>query len=194
MKLLYTKRSPYARKVRVLALEKNLKLELVAEDLQNKSQRLLDVNPLGKIPTLILDDNSVVYDSSVICQYLDQFNERPIMVPQLGEKRLDVLKWDALADDLVAIALSVYMEKIRHPENFKVDFVAAQEASVKRTLDYIEAHLRGLKEFSLAPVAVGCALGYIQFRLPHLSPQGKLDEWFRALSQRPSMAQTVPVA
>src|SRR5579863_871694 len=106
MKLLYTKRSPYARKVRVIALEKNIPLDLVDEDLQKKSQRLLEANPLGKVPTLILDNGSFVFDSPVICRYLDELNDKVIMVPRQDPLRLEVLKWEAFADDLVSAAIN----------------------------------------------------------------------------------------
>src|ERR1700685_1547153 len=110
MKLLYTKRSPYARKVRVIALEKNIPLGLVDEDVQKKSQRLLDANPLGKVPTLVLDDGTTVFDSPVICQYLDGLNDKPIMIPP--HDRIEVLKWEAFADDLMVAAINLYMEKV----------------------------------------------------------------------------------
>src|SRR5271155_3443388 len=104
MKLLYTKRSPYARKVRVIVLEQNIALDLIDEDLQKKSQRLLDANPLGKVPTLILDNGTTVFDSPVICQYLDSLNDKVIMIPREALQRIEVLKWEAFADDLMTVA------------------------------------------------------------------------------------------
>src|SRR5665213_1021550 len=106
MKLLYTKRSPYARKVRIIALEKNIPLDLIDEDLQKKSQRLLDANPLGKVPTLVLDNGATIFDSSVICQYLDSLNDKVVMIPHL--ERIEILKWEAFADDLTATAINLY--------------------------------------------------------------------------------------
>ena len=78
MKLLYTKRSPYARKARIVALEKKIDLQLIDEDLTKKSPTLLSTNPIGKIPTLVLDDGEILMDSPVICKYLDGLNERPV--------------------------------------------------------------------------------------------------------------------
>ncbi|MBF0491084.1 MAG: glutathione S-transferase N-terminal domain-containing protein [Candidatus Omnitrophica bacterium] len=193
MKLLYTKRSPYARKPRVIALEKGIHLELIDEDLAKKSQLLLDANPLGKVPTLILEDGSTVYDSPVICQYLDALNDKNGMIPKDAKARLNVLKWEAFADDLVTAAINTYMEKIRHPENFHKDFVAGQEKNILKSYQFIESHLAELKTFNLASVAVASAIGYIHFRLPHLKVQGKLSQWFDEISARPSMQQTVPV-
>lgn len=193
MKLLYTKRSPYARKPRVIALEKGIPLDLINEDLANKSKQLLDNNPLGKVPTLILDNGDTVYDSPVICQYLDALNDKNIMIPKEARARFKVLKWEAFADDLVTTAINVYMEKVRHPEDFHKDFIAIQEKNIRSSYVYIEKNLVELKEFNLASIAVASAIGYIHFRLPHLLVQGSLMQWFDEISKRPSMQETVPV-
>ncbi len=194
MKLLYTKRSPYARKVRVIALEKNIPLDLLDEDLQKKSQRLLDANPLGKVPTLVLDNGATIFDSPVICQYLDSLSDKVVMVPREAVQRIEVLKWEAFADDLMTAAINLYMEKVRHPQDFHKDFCAAQEKNVLSAYGYIEKNLPKLKSFNLAPIAVASAIGYVHFRLPHLKVQGSLSQWFEEISKRPSMAQTIPVA
>lgn len=194
MKLLYTKRSPFARKVRVIALEKNIPLDLVDEDLGNKSRQLLDANPLGKVPTLLLDDGRTIYDSPVICQYLDEMKEEPIFIPRKGPDRYKVLKWEAMADDLMVAGINCFMEKSRHPQDFHAKFIEVQEGAIRKAYAFTEAHLAELKAFNLAPVAVASAIGYIHFRLPHMTVQGKLADWFKEISQRPSMAKTVPVA
>jgi len=194
MKLFYTKRSPYARKVIVVALEKSIALDLVNEDLSNKSAALLGANPLGKVPTLVLDNGETIYDSVVICQYLDELNNKVAMIPKSGKDRYEVLKWEAMADDLVTGAIYTYMEKIRHPKDFHAQFVQNGESAILKAYQYFEDHLADLKQFSLAPVAVACAIGYIHFRLPHMQVQGKLAQWFEEFSKRPSMAQTVPSA
>src|ERR1700733_8871009 len=128
MKLLYTKRSPFARKVRVIVLEKNIPMEFIDEDLQKKSQRLLDANPLGKVPTLVLDNGTTVFDSPVICRYLDKDHA---FIPQDTDGRLEVLKWEAFADDLMVAAINLYMEKVRHPQDFHKDFTATLEGNIR---------------------------------------------------------------
>jgi len=193
MKLLYTKRSPYARKVRVIALEKNIPLDLIDEDLQIKSQRLLDANPLGKVPTLVLDNGITVFDSPVICQFLDNLNGNAMMIPSGSEERIEVLKWEAFADDLMTAAINLYMERVRHPNDFHKDFTAALEKNILLAYGYIEKNLPKLKNFNLAVISVASAIGYIHFRLPHLKVQGALAKWFEEISKRPSMAQTGPV-
>jgi glutathione S-transferase len=192
MQLLYTKRSPYARKVRVLALEKEINLDLIDEDLANKSPRLKQANPLGKVPTLILDNGKTVYDSKVIAQFLEASKPQPPMIPRGGQELIDVLKWEAMADDLVTVAINAYMEKIRHPQDFNAAFVTTQEQAIKDAFAYIESHLSELKEFHLGSINVACAIGYVHFRLPHLNVQGKLALWFDEVSKRPSMQQTIP--
>jgi len=194
MKLLLTKRSPYARKVRVIALEKNIVLDLIDEDLSKKSRRLLDANPLGKVPTLILDNGTTVYDSSVICQYLDSLDNKIVMIPQAFPERMEVLKWEAFADDLTMAAINLYMEKVRHPHDFNKDFSDALRKNILGAYGHIEKNLSSLKKFNLAPIAVASAIGYIHFRLPDLKVQGPLLQWFEEVSGRPSMAQTIPAA
>ena len=195
MKLLYTKRSPYARKVRIMALEKKIPLELVEEDLMNKSSRLTEANPLGKIPALILDNGQTLVDSPVICEYLDQVKPQPLFIPHQKEERFQVLYLAAIADGLMDAAVAVYMEKTRHPENFNEAFIKTQEGAIARGLAFFEQHLDELGRFSLAPVAAASAIGYINFRLPQASPQSKnpkLAKWFEEFSKRPSMAETKP--
>jgi len=194
MKLLFTKRSPYARKVRIVALEKDIPLELIDEDLQHKSLRLLDANPLGKVPTLVLDNGITVYDSPVICQYLDGLNDKMIMIPRQAPERIEVLKWEALADDLMTAAINAYMEKVRHPQDFHKDFVTTIDKSIDGACAFIEKRLPELEHFNLASAAVVSAIGYVHFRLPHLQVKGKLAQWVERMSQRPSIAQTIPVA
>ena len=195
MKLLYTKRSPYARKVRVMALEKKIPLELIDEDLINKSDRLKEANPLGKIPTLILDNGQTLADSPVICEYLDELKPNPVFIPKDKEHRFRVLHLAAIADGLMDAAVAGYMEKNRHPENFHAAFIKTQEDAISRGFDFFEKNLKELEKFSLAPVAVASAIGYINFRLPHLGPHvkhPKLAEWFEEFSKRPSLMETKP--
>jgi glutathione S-transferase len=195
MKLLYTKRSPYARKVKVVAIEKQIDLEYVLEDLMNKSQELVNSNPLGKIPALILDSGEVIVDSPVICEYLDSLKEIRLFIPKSGKERIKILHWQALADGLMDVTVGMYMEKVRHPNNFNKDFVKAQEDTIKRSLAFFEDHTSELKEVSLASVSMACAIGYLLFRLPDLFAKDKykkLAAWYEEFSKRPSMTATIP--
>src|SRR3989338_8837237 len=195
MKLFYTKRSPYARKVRIMAIEKQIFLELMEEDLTNKSSRLLGVNPLGKIPALLLDNGETLVDSPVICEYLESVKEQPVFIPKDKKERFKILCWEAIADGMMDAAVTGYMEKIRHPEIFNAPLVKNQEDTIARGLDFFEKHWKELEQLSLASIAVTSAIGYINFRLPHAGPQmkhPKLAKWFDEFSKRPSLAATKP--
>ncbi|MGE0268767.1 MAG: glutathione S-transferase family protein [Candidatus Omnitrophota bacterium] len=198
MKLLYTKRSPYARKVLVVALEKKIKLELIPEDLTNKSSQLTGHNPLGKIPTLILDDQRAVCDSSLICEYLDGLKKSPVLIPANPKKRLDVLNLDTIAKGLADITVATYYEKaVLHPDDFNQSFIQGKEAAIIRTIEYFDKQLALLEKFNMASISVVCALGYVKFRQGHLWPQKgckNLLRWFDQVSQRESFQQTIPVA
>lgn len=196
MKLLYTKRSPYARKVRILALEKKIDLQLIDEDLTNKSNALLEANPLGKIPALILDNGEAIFDSTVICQYIDGLNDAPILIPRQGKERIDVLRWEAIGDGLTDVSLAAYREKLIHPADFNAPFVAAQEKTIGQTLAFIDHNMSQLQSLTLAPIAVAAGIGYTKFRLGHLVDNAKypnLASWFEEFSKRPSVQSTVPV-
>lgn len=136
MKLLYTKRSPYARKVRIVALEKDIQLELIEEDLTKKSSTLIDKNPVGKIPALILDNGECLVDSPVICEYLESLNSRVSLIPSQSNDRFLILHWQALADGLMDVTVALYMEKIRHPSDLNEQFIKSQEETIARTLTF----------------------------------------------------------
>lgn len=195
MKLLYTPRSPYARKARVVAFEKGIKLELVSEDLVNKSPDLVQANPLGKIPTLILDNGQTIFDSPVICEYLDSILPKPALIPKAPEKRFAVLTLAAAADGLMDVTVAMFMEKVRHPKDFNAAFIAANEATVKRSFVYFEERGDQLKELNIASIGLASAIGYLNFRMPQLwsaADHPKLARWYEELSKRPSMQETVP--
>ena len=192
MKLLYTKRSPYARKVQIMALEKNIDLMLVEQDLINKSDELLVANPLGKIPALILNNGEVLFDSPVICEYLEQLNNMPVLIPE--SKRWEILRWQAVADGLMDSAIAIYFEKVRHPNEFNQAYLTAQENACHRVLAYGEQYSEQLDELSLASIAMASALGYLVFRFPQFdtSSYPRLMAWYQVFSKRPSMQATMP--
>lgn len=197
MKLLYTKRSPYARKARMVALEKKIDLQLMDEDLTNKSKFLLEANPLGKMPALILDSGEAIFDSPVICQYLDSLNDSPKLIPASFKERIDVLRWEAIADGLTDVSLAAYREKLQHPTDFNAAYIAAQENTIRRTLAYIDSHATHLTSLTLASIAVIAGVGYTQFRLGHLidsKAYPNLMSWMNDFLKRPSVFSTVPVA
>ena len=195
MKLLYTPRSPYARKVRVVAIEKSIELELVSEDLVNKSPELVKANPLGKIPTLILDNGQTVFDSPVICEYLDNIKPKPVLIPKDPQKRLAVLTLAAAADGLMDVTVAMFMEKVRHPKDFNAAFIAANEVTIKRSFVYFEERVEQLRELNIVSIGMASAIGYLNFRMPQLwsaADHPKLARWYEEFSKRPSMKETAP--
>lgn len=197
MKLYYTNRSPYARKVRVIALEKGIELELIEEDLTAKSADLMALNPVGKIPVLAADDGTVLCDSTAICAYLENYQKEPSFVPDAPAPYWRMVNLDAVAKGLTDITVGVFYEKLIHPQDFHAKFIANKEAAIVQTLEYFEGRIGDLKDLDMAAVSTACAIGYICFRLGHLWPQNscqRLTQWYDEMSQRDSFQQTVPVA
>ena len=197
MKLYYTKRSPYARKVQIVALEKEIPLELIEVDLAAKSDDLLALNPVGKIPVLAADDGTVLCDSTAICAYLEDFQKEPSLIPAAPAPYWRMTNLDAVAKGLTDITVAVFYEKLIHPENFHAKFIANKEAAIVQTLEYLDKRVGDLKDLDMAAISTACAIGYICFRLGHLWPQNscqRLTQWYDEISQRESFQQTVPVA
>jgi len=195
MKLFYTKRSPYARKVRIVAEEKQIGLDLTEVDLANKPEVLLSNHPVGKIPVLLLDDGTSLNDNPVICEYLDSLNNNPLLIPKEENLRLKILNLSAIADGLMDVTVSAFLERVRHPEDFNQDFIESQENTIHRCLKYFDEHLDDLSTLTLAPIAVVSAIGYINFRLPDLSPKKdlpKLAKWHDKFSERRSVSASIP--
>jgi len=201
MKLRYSPTSPYVRKVSVTAIELGLadRIERVPTDTQDRNSGLAEHNPLGKIPALILDDGAVLYDSPVICEYLDTLHDGPRMFPAAGPERWAALRQQALADGLLDAAILRMIETLRRPEALRWQrWIARQTAKVMRAADQFEAEAASLDEpLTIGRVATGCALGYLDFRFPELDWRGgrpKLAAWYESFAQRPAMRQTTPKA
>lgn len=191
-----TKRSPYARKVRVVALEKGINLHLAEADLQNKSPHLLAMNPLGKIPVLERPEGAPLSDSSLICEYLNILQPKPPLWPTDTEQRLVLQNLDALAKGLMDVTVSIFYERLLHKEDSDAGFLRRQSDTVLRCLSYFDARTADLEPVSMASIAIVCAIGYIGLRSPELWEQVKapaLKAWHGEMSQRKSFQQTIPV-
>jgi glutathione S-transferase len=191
MKLFYSSTSPYARKVRVLALELGLGdgLELIEASPLSNPPALLAANPLGKIPALVRDDGSVLFDSPVICEFLAAGNEA--VLPSDGEARWTVLRLQALADGLMDAAFSRTME-LRRPETERSpSWIARWSEGIVRAV----AQARPGDGFGLGEIALATALGYLDFRCEDLqwrSHAPELSDWYARHLARPSLAKTAP--
>jgi glutathione S-transferase len=198
MQLFYSVTSPYARKVRVMAMEKGLAegIELVHCNPHVPDKRLLDVNPMSRIPTLVREGGIPLFDSPVICEWLDGLGVGPALIPRAGEGRWVVLRGQALADGMMDDAVIVVLERKRPESQQSPEQIEARVAALQRCADLMESAVMAFPgDLSLAHIAAGCALGYLDFRLPELDWRGdrtRLAEWFEAFSGRPSMAATRP--
>jgi glutathione S-transferase len=199
MKLRYSPTSPYVRKVMVLAIETGLepKIEKVTTSVvptKFNAEAARD-NPLVKVPALVLDGGESLYDSPVICEYLDSLHGGPKMFPASGSARWTALRRQALADGILDAGILIRYESIR-PDQFKwPDWVDAQMTKVKTGLAALEAEAGKLGGVDIGTITVGCALGYLDFRYDHLAWRNghkKLAAWFEGFNARPSMKATVP--
>jgi glutathione S-transferase len=194
MKLLGSVTSPFARKVRVVAEELGLgdRVTLVPTDTSDPALGV--VNPLGKIPALILEDGEALYDSAVIVAYLDHLAGNR-MIPATGPERWRVLRLEALADGIADAAVAAVMEKRRPAASRSADFLTLQRGKIVRGLDRLETEVARFDGLDAGMVATGVTLGYLDFRHPDLNwrtGRPRLAAWFDTFAQRPSMAGSAP--
>lgn len=200
MKLYFSPTSPYARKCLVLAIEKNLasQVEFVNLSPWDNPDNLLRANPLCKVPALELDDGSALCDSPLILEYLDSLGNGPRLIPQEGPGRWETLQRAALADGILDAALTVVWEFNKRPEKTRHQpWVDRRLQAIDRTLDHFETEVATwpVGRIDAGDISVGCAYGYLFFRLADLSrptQRPQLSRWFQELSARPSMRQTEP--
>ncbi len=203
MKLLHSPTSPFARKVRIVAAEKKLELELEIADPWKPNPDLARVNPLGKVPTLILDDGTSLFDSRVIVEYLDGVSPVHRLIPDTSRDRIAVKRWEAITDGLCDAAVLARLEAGRPDQNESgAKQIARQRDKVGACIDEMAREL-GDREFcvgnalSLADIAAGCALGYLKFRYPDITwetAHPSLARLYKKLSARPSFKATDPTA
>lgn len=200
MQLLYTLNSPYARKVRIVALEKHIELELQEVVLADADNIVKNHNPLGKVPVLILDDGDSVYDSRVIVEYLDFHTPVARLIPQDHNARVSVRRWEALADGISDAAIAAMLESRRSSEQQSQANIDKQLGKVMLGLEVLNLDITKKKwcvneTFSLADIALGCTLGYLDERHKKLNWQDKfpnLAKHYSLLVKRPSFKQTMP--
>jgi glutathione S-transferase len=198
MKLHYSPASPFARKCLAVAIARGLesRIELVGTNPHVSPPDLLKDNPLSKIPALVTDDGMAVYDSPVICEYLDTLGEASSLFPTSGTHRwIRVQVMHALADGIMDAAVARRMRFGKPLDETRAAFLARQKAAVDRGLAVLEAAPpEGLSD--IGAIAVGCALGYLDFRFadePWRAAHPALAAWFAAASTLPPLAKTVPV-
>ena len=199
MELKFSKLSPYVRKVNIVAHEHGLaaRIRLTALDTRAEPEKLSPFNPLGKIPVLITDAGEAIYDSPVICEYLDAEFGNHRLLPPHGARRWQIMTMAALADGLLDAALLVRHERARPADRQSGEWTELHLRKVHLALDHFERTVDTFgPELDMAQVGVGAALGYIPLRLLDLEglPKWpKLKAWYATQSQRPSFRSTTPV-
>ncbi|MCU6502150.1 glutathione S-transferase N-terminal domain-containing protein [Rugamonas sp. A1-17] len=201
MKLIGSLASPYVRKVRVVLAEKKLDYQFELEDVWAADTTIDKLNPLGKVPSLVMEDGDVMIDSRVMVEYLDTLTPVCKLLPPNGRDRADVKCWEALADGILDAAVTVRLERIhRPPEQQSEAWMARQMRKVQLGLASLSDKLgespycAGI-HYSLADVAVGCTLGWLSFRFPEITwrdDHPNLARLLDKLSERQSFKDTVP--
>jgi glutathione S-transferase len=200
MKLFAGPVSPYSRKVRIVLAEKRIEYDLVLDSLSDPANRVPEFNPLGKIPVLVLDDETTLFDSRVIVEYLDNASPVGRLIPDDTRQRIHTRRWEALADGCTDAAIAVVLEQRRSLQTQDAEWIARQQAKVDRALRAMSEDLAArawcaVDTYSLADIAVGCALDYLELRMPHLNwreSYPNLANLMNKLAKRASFKSTVP--
>jgi glutathione S-transferase len=204
MKLLGSTSSPYVRKVRVVMAEKKLEYIFVTEDVWSADTAISQSNPLGEVPCLVMEGAEALFDSRVIVEYLDTLSPVGKLIPAVGRERAEIKTWEALADGLMDAAILARLEATWTGRTKAQRSQAWIDRQMAKVNDAVKAMDRGLGDkpyctgihLSLADIAVGCALGYLDFRFPQLpwrTDYPNLVKLHDKLLQRPSFADTLPV-
>ena len=201
MKLIGSLASPYVRKVRIVMAEKKLDYAFILEDVWASDNKINRFNPLGKVPCLLMEEDTALFDSSVIVEYLDTLTPVGKLIPINSRERAEVKRWEALADGVLDAGVLIRLENTVRPVELRSQlWITRQRQKIDRGLRMMADNLEENSycfgtHCSLADVAVGCALGWLNFRFPEISwrkdypPLAKL---FEKLSERASFKDTVP--
>lgn len=200
-RLIASPTSPYARKVRIVMAEKRIECELEMIDVWAPDTRIQELNPLGKVPCLIMEDGGAVFDSRSIVEYLDTLTPVSHLIPANGRDRVEVRTWEALSDGLLDAAVLVRLEQTQRTGSQQ------SPAWIERQMSKVQAALKsasiGLGDrpwcngqgYTLADIAAGCALGWLDFRFPNIdwrTPYPNLARHYEKLAARPSFLETAP--
>lgn len=199
MKLLGTNTSPYTRKARLVLLEKNIPHAYIVDPPNEPNSLVARVNPLGRIPALILDSETCIFDSTVIAEYADTLNDTPILIPRAGLERMCVRRWEALADGIMDSAVVVRIESMRPPDKQDANIITLHNSSITRALAYAAGQLGGREWFetnavTLADLALVSVLVYLDLRQSERNWRAahpNLAEFFTRMCDRPSVQTTM---
>ena len=199
MKLVGSFTSPFVRKVRIVLAEKRIVYDFDVDIPWESDTRVAEHNPLGKVPILIMDDGTTLYDSRVIVDYLDSANPVSRLMPEFNRERSMVKRWEALADGISDAATTIFLERKRPESLQSTEWISRQQ---KKAMLGLEVAARDLGDkkwcegnvYTLADVALGCTLGYLSFRFPEMKWRmfPNLVRLVDALEERASFIETAP--
>ena len=199
MKLVGSKTSPYVRKARVILAEKSLPYEFIEESAWNATTTVPRYNPLNKVPALVMDDGESIYDSRVICEYLDAISGGSLL-PADAAARAHVRRYEALGDGIADAGITAFLERKREGSRQDAAWIARQLDKVNAAIGAIGRELGdkpyiGGDRMNLADIACACALFWAEFRMPELGwrqSNPKLKAWAERMEMRPSFSATRP--
>jgi glutathione S-transferase len=198
MKLAFSAASPYVRKVVACAIARGLKDRIEIWKIGTTDPALLPVNPLSKVPTLVTDDGMSLYDSPVICEYLDSIGAAAKLFPAVGPARWKALCQEALGDGILDATQPRRREIALPQDDGRKGYIELQQGKVSRALDVLEKEAGSLGLLTtIGEITIGCALGYLDFRYanePWRPGHPKLDAWYAKVVKLPPLAETMPVA
>ena len=199
MKLVGSLTSPFVRKVRIVLSEKRIVYDFDVDIPWESDTRVAEHNPLGKVPILIMDDGTTLYDSRVIVDYLDSANPVSRLMPEFNRERSMVKRWEALADGISDAATTIFLERKRPESLQSTEWISRQQ---KKAMLGLEVAARDLDDkkwcegnvYTLADVALGCTLGYLSFRFPEMKWRmfPNLVRLVDTLEERASFIETAP--
>lgn len=200
MKLIASLTSPFARKTRIVLAEKRIDYDLTVDVPWNADTQVPEYNPLGKIPVLVMDDGSTLYDSRVIVEYVDTLSPVSRLIPDGNREKIQVKRWEALADGVCDAAATIFLEKKRDEANQSADWIVRHESKIRRGLEAMSLELAEKnwchgEFYSLADIAVGCALGYLDLRFAQIdwrNTHPNLEKLADKLAQRQAFKDTIP--
>jgi glutathione S-transferase len=201
LRLIASPTSPYARKVRIVMVEKRIECELEMTDVWSPETTISEFNPLGKVPCLIMDDGGAVFDSRVIVEYLDTLTPVGHLIPGSGRQRVEVRTWEALADGIIDALVTVRLEHSQRPASLRMQpwidrHLGKAAAGLHAAASALgEKNWCNAERFTLADIALGVSLSYLDFRFPEIAwrtEHPNLARHLEKLATRPSFLETAP--
>jgi glutathione S-transferase len=198
VKLYFSPTSPFVRKVHILAIETGLveQIDLITDHPFAEDSTVRERNPLGKVPALVLESGETLFDSPVICEYLDSLHDGEPLFPRSGHRRWSALRYQALGDGIMEATLLRRLEMLRPSKEQSHAWIERQQAALRRSLGVLESEVSSLGDsFDIGAIAIVCALGYLDLRYRDLEWRRRhpeLAHWMTHHAPRPSVKSTIP--